>query len=481
MKFGYGLTVEPCWTARRLAKTAYAPRIDFNIALLVLVGLVLFILVALNSYQNLLVMEETTNLRAQAREGVVSSGKVLSLLKDLETGQRGYILTGDPDYLGPYQTGLAQIGPAFDQLSQQLAHLPLTHGVRQNLNKLIDHRIELARQGVETRRLQGFDEALKTIQANGGRVTMEAIRADFARLDRVLRQEIDARNQKVATLKQRAFWSEGGLTLLGIVLITGAYGLLLREQKRRIRAEHALQYANAHLESEVVHRTAELEKARGEIAAFAQRLDSGIEVERRRLAREVHDQLGQIFTALKMSLNHHFKNVPNMAEPIERMNRLLGDGVATARRIAGELRPPLLDDLGLGAALTHKAQRFSEDTGVQCAAIIEHDERLSPEQATQLYRIVQEALTNVARHADASQVWIEGGARDDQYGLAIEDNGRGILGVVASSLGLLSLRERAALMGGTLELGPGRAGGLRVQVRLPFKPCQEKADADSDH
>jgi len=464
-----------------VAKTAHAPRIDFNIALLILVGLVLFVLVALNSYQNLHVMEQTTNLRAQAREGVVSSGKVLSLIKDIETGQRGYILTGDPDYLDPYQVGLAQIGPAFSRLQQQLAHLPLTFEIQHSLNTLIEQQIELARRGVETRRLQGFDAALKTIQDNEGRVTMDAIRVRFARLDLLLRQEIDSRNQKISTLKRRAFWSEGSLTLLGIVLITGAYGLLLREQKRRIRAEKALQYANAHLETEVVHRTAELEKARGEIAAFALRLDSGIEEERRRLAREVHDQLGQIFTALKMSLNHHFKAVPAMAEPVERMNRLLGEGVATARRIAGELRPPLLDDLGLGAALAHKAQRFSEDTGVPCEAVIGHDERLSPQQATQLYRIVQEALTNVARHADASQVWIEGTASDDLYELAVEDNGRGISGVVTRSLGLLSLRERAALMGGTLELGPGRTGGLRVLVRLPLKPSQEMADADSDH
>ncbi|OZA46125.1 MAG: hypothetical protein B7X81_07425 [Hydrogenophilales bacterium 17-61-76] len=203
LKFGYGLPVKACLTARRLAKTVHALRIDFNIALLVLVGLVLFVLVALNSYQNLHVMEQTTNLRAQAREGVVSSVKVLSLLKDLETGQRGYILTGDPDYLGPYQAGLAQIGPAFSRLQQQLAYLPLTFEIQHSLNPLIKHRIKLARRSVETRRLKGFDAALKTIKGNEGRVTMDAIRVHFARLDRVLRQEIDSRNQTIATLKRR--------------------------------------------------------------------------------------------------------------------------------------------------------------------------------------------------------------------------------------------------------------------------------------
>lgn len=444
-------------------------------------GLVLFILVAISSYRNLLAVEQATNLRAQARQSRLNSSAVLSLLKDVETGQRGYILTGDPAYLVPYETGMAQTGPAFRQLTRSVAAFPAASAALQGMPDLITHRLELARRNIEARQLEGFDAARKQIASQQGRLAMDAVRARFVRLDQLLKTEIDRRNTQVASLRRQALWSNLALTLLGIVLTATGYFLQLREQKRRIRAEQALLEANLHLEDAVTRRTAELEQARHEIEAFALRLDRGIEAERHRLAREVHDQLGQIFTALRMTLNHTLKGNPETAGSVARMDDLLVEGIVTARRIAGELRPPLLDDLGLGAALTHRAQRFAEETGMACEVALQQDDRLRPEQATQLYRIAQEALTNVMRHAGASRLWIEGRASDGQYWLVIEDDGRGMAIPDASSLGLLSMRERAALADGRLELGPGRAGGLRVLVRLPLNPDPKEADAHPDH
>lgn len=444
------------------------PRIQLGSALLMLGGLLLFVLVAISSYQTLRATEQATRLRAQARESLLTSGRVLSLLKDVETGQRGYILTGNAVYLGPYEAGYAEAMLAFIRLTQELANLPAMFGPLHGLQDMIELRLDQARRNVEARKQKGFDTAQKLILSDEGRLTMDAIRLRFAELERLQRQEIDRRNREVTILKRWAFWVNGALTFLGILLIGGSYILLLREHKCRVRAEQALLDANTHLETAVAHRTAELELARSEIEAFALRLDRGIEAERRRLAREVHDQLGQIFTALKMTLTQAFNKSPDQTGSIERMNSLLSDGIATARRIAAELRPPLLDDLGLSAALAHRAQRFAEETGVACETAVQQDERLHPEQATQLFRIVQEALTNVARHAGASRVRIEGTIADGQYWLAVEDNGRGMSDSMKTSLGLLSMRERAALAGGKLELGPGREGGLRVFVQLPL-------------
>lgn len=444
------------------------PRIQLGAALLMLGGLLLFVLVAVSSYQTLRATEQATRLRAQTRESLLTSGRVLSLLKDVETGQRGYILTGNAVYLNPYVAGYAEVMRTFIRLKQELATLPAMSGPLHGLQDMIGLRLDQARRNVEARKQKGFDTAQKLILSDEGRLTMDAIRLRFAELERLQRQEIDRRNQEVAILKRRAFWMNGALTLLGILLIGGSYILLLREHRHRVRAEQALLDANTHLEAAVAHRTAELELARSEIEAFALRLDRGIEAERRRLAREVHDQLGQIFTALKMTLTQAFRNPTDQTGCIERMNSLLSDGIAVARRIAAELRPPLLDDLGLSAALAHRAQRFAEETGVACETAVQQDERLHPEQATQLFRIVQEALTNVARHAGASRVRIEGTLTDGQYWLAVEDNGRGMSDSVKTSLGLLSMRERAALAGGRLELGPGREGGLRVLVQLPL-------------
>lgn len=443
-------------------------------------GLVLFTMVALNSYQTMRAMERATQLRGDARESLLQSSNVLSLLKDVETGQRGFILTGNSAYLVPYEAGLAQSGASFAKLTHLTANLPDVSSNLHALQNLIAQRLELARRNVSARQREGFDSAQKLILNEDGRLVMDAIRERFTELDRQLRREIDARNRQVEMLMQRALWAEGLLTLLGITLILGSYYMLLREQRRRMRAEQALRDANEHLEEAVTRRTAELALAKGEIEAFALRLDRGIEMERRRLAREVHDQLGQVFTALKMMLNHGFSRTPEMKDRVERMNDLLGEGIATTRRIAGELRPPLLDDLGLGPALEHRAQRFTEETGVACEATVQHSERLQAEQATQLYRIVQEALTNVARHADARQVRIEGQAGGGQFWLSIEDDGRGMTEIATASLGLLSMRERAMLAGGKLELTPSHAGGVRVQVRLPLNPNVE-TDAHPDH
>lgn len=462
-----------------MGQSAKARRIQFNIALLMLGGLLLFILVAISGYQTLRTVTQTTALRAQARESLLQSRSVMSLLKDVETGQRGFILTGDPAYLDPYESGLAQAGPAYDGLVQRLTALSMAAAPTEGLRALIEHRLALARRNVETRKQKGFDAAQALVMGQEGRHVMDAIRARFERLDGLLRSEIDRRNRRVVQLTERAFWSAGLLTGLGIVLTGAAFYLLQREQRRRERAERALSEANSRLEEAVAARTAELVQAHSEIEAFALRLDRGIESERRRLAREVHDQLGQVFTALRMTLSHGLKNVAGIEREADRMDALLGEGIATARRIAGELRPPLLDDLGLGAALTYKAQRFTEHSGVPCTVLVGDSERLSPEQATQLYRIVQEALTNVARHAGASQVWIEGEARDGHYWLAVEDNGCGMSGATTGSLGLLSMRERAALAGGRLELGAGRAGGVRARVSLPLREQGETTDADT--
>lgn len=444
-------------------------------------GLVLFVVVAWNSLQTMAEIERTTNLRAQAREGLLLSGSVLSALKDVETGQRGYILTGNAAYLAPYEAGLAQSAPALAALRRQLAHLPDTAVPLQQLQRLIARRLDLARRNVMVYQQEGFDLAQKQVQSGAGREAMDAIRERFAWLDRYLRGEIEQRNREVARLMRRAKWTEGLLTTLGVTLILAGHFMLLREQRRRQQAERALADANATLEAAVARRTAELEQAKREIEAFALRLDRGIEAERRRLAREVHDQLGQVFTALKMMLNHGFESAPGNAARIERMNALLGEGIATARRVAGELRPPLLDDMGLGPALAHRAQRFAEETGIACEVSVYDGELLEAEQATQLYRIAQEALTNVARHAGARKVNIDGAADDAEFRLSVEDDGCGMATPGAASLGLLSMRERAALAGGRLELGAGQAGGLRVTVRLPLKRGTEEGNARPDH
>jgi signal transduction histidine kinase len=316
---------------------------------------------------------------------------------------------------------------------------------------------------------------------------MDEIRTRFDEVDAGLREEIVHRDKHLLELKRNAVMWAVVLTASGVVLIIIAYLLLQREQARRRRAEAALVDANTHLEDTVAARTAALERARAEIKSFAHELDRSIETERRRLAREVHDQLGQVLTSLKMSAHRTLDGVERGTETLRQIDALVAEGIATVRRIAAALRPPLLDDLGLGPALTLAGRQFGEHAGVNCTVKVDDTDCLNPEQTTQLYRITQEALTNIARHAGAQRVWIAGEvAREAQsgiYRLAIEDDGCGMAQAgtppITTSLGLVSMRERASLAGGSLQVGSGRDGGVRVEVNLPLAGNKEDATCAS--
>ena len=289
----------------------------------------------------------------------------------------------------------------------------------------------------------------------------------------MLRAEIEVRDRSLSELRARALLLNVLLPAIGGALILAAWVLLQRERRRRLEAEAALIAANARLEDTVAQRTAELQTALGEIEAFALGLDRGIEEERRRLAREGHDQLGQLLTALKMMVHRALQGAPGREQDWPQIETVLGEGIAIVRRISAALRPPLLDDLGLEAALGLAGRQFAERTGLACEVALVDAGRLSADQSNQLYRIAQEALTNVARHAQAARVRIEGAAVDGRYRLVVEDDGVGMAPQARSSLGLLSMRERAALAGGELRIGSGAAGGGRIEAMVPFAAAEE--------
>lgn len=174
-----------------------------------------------------------------------------------------------------------------------------------------------------------------------------------------------------------------------------------------------------------------------------------------------------------MMVHRALQGAPGREQDWPQIEAVLVEGIATVRRISAALRPPLLDDLGLEAALGLACRQFAERTGVVCEATLADGGRLSANQANQLYRIAQEALTNVARHAQARRVRVEGVASEGEYRLAVEDDGVGMAPQARSSLGLLSMRERAALAGGELRIGAGAAGGVRIEARVPLGAAGE--------
>jgi signal transduction histidine kinase len=220
----------------------------------------------------------------------------------------------------------------------------------------------------------------------------------------------------------------------------------------------------------------EAERAsRQQLRDLADYLQTVREDERTHIAREIHDELGQALTALKIDVSWLARRLPpeapNLVQKAAGMSGLIDQTIQMVRRIATELRPGLLDDLGLVAALEWQAQDFSQRTGIESRLDLGPDDlRLDRDLATTIFRIYQEALTNVARHAGASQVQISLRSEADHLVLVVEDNGRGMAPDQMSaphSLGLMGMRERARAWGGDVffEGGPGR--GTTVRVCLP--------------
>lgn len=212
--------------------------------------------------------------------------------------------------------------------------------------------------------------------------------------------------------------------------------------------------------------------------AFARQLSSAVERERTRIAREIHDELGQAFTGLKMDVGWLRRRLDGQSIPaadlalqrLETMGRYIDETLESARRIATELRPALLDSLGLAAAIEAQVRQSALRGGI--TAQLDLDARVQPaaDQATTLFRIAQEALTNIARHASATQVRVRLAADAQQVLLEIEDDGKGFDAADrrTSRLGLLGIRERAQLAGGHAEIESRTGGGTRVHVRVPL-------------
>lgn len=216
-------------------------------------------------------------------------------------------------------------------------------------------------------------------------------------------------------------------------------------------------------------------RAREELAAFAAESAGVREQEKSRIARELHDELAQSLTALKMDTiwlrNHVAESDPAAQEKIAQMLAVLDSAVASTRRIAADLRPLVLDDLGLVAAIEWVAQNFTQRTGVPCELLVDESLELEEPYATGVFRIVQESLQNVAKHASASRVVVELRPRDGALLLRVQDNGSGFRPSdprKPQSLGLVGLRERAHLLRGEVRVDSSPGAGTRVEARIPL-------------
>lgn len=244
------------------------------------------------------------------------------------------------------------------------------------------------------------------------------------------------------------------------------------QKKAELRIDElvtALERHRTELETEVRDRVAELRRADGRLNELTGRALALREAERQSIARDLHDSVGQTLTAMRIEaqLLEERSTSEAVSASARRLRETADACIDEVRRAVERLRPGVLDDLGLKVALERHIEALREHADLDVRMSVRLDERLGPEVEHACFRIVQEALTNVIRHAEASEVDLSIEVRDSAVEIEVKDDGQGIDPDQPSGIGLESMRERAELLGGTFLLERGSSGGTRVFARLP--------------
>ena len=216
-----------------------------------------------------------------------------------------------------------------------------------------------------------------------------------------------------------------------------------------------------------------LKASQRELRELSARVLEAREDEKARIARELHDELGQLLTALKMDLGALREQLPPGLQPrAAEMSALLDRTVTSTRRISADLRPLMLDDLGLADAAAWLVDDFAKHSGIACRIELPEDfPPVSKPLGTAVYRAIQESLTNIARHSGAKSAWVALAIANGALQVEVEDDGRGIAPddmAKAKSLGLRGMRERVAFLGGSLEVARAPRGGTRIKLSVPL-------------
>lgn len=385
-----------------------------------------------------------------------------------EAGQRGYLLTARKEYLTPYEEALKGIDESFKRLDRYYAADASEFDGLNALHTLTD--IKLAELAAAIRLYDEGKNAASTdiVLSALNKKQMEAIRALGTELMDAQTLKAEAgRETLFATLLGRRL----GMALLTAISLLALYLFLRRtdELKRQeLRLKDVVRAERDRLEIEVDQRTAQLTK-------LARYLQTAREDERNRLARNLHDELGSLLTSAKLDAARIKSRLVGKApEALERLAHLvhtLNQSIALGRSIIEDLRPSTLGNLGLVATLEILAREFADQSGiaVDCAL---SPVKLDANAELMVYRLVQEAITNISKYARARQVWVSLAARDGQVEVAVRDDGVGFdltasANSAKSAFGLLGMRFRVEAEGGKMTLFSTPGHGTRVLVTLP--------------
>ena len=393
-------------------------------------------------------------------------------LLDAETGQRGYLLTSHKEYLQPYERALKKIEESFKILNQHYGEDPKPKDLLRTLYALSETRLAELALTISLHD-QGKTVASTEIVLSGiGREHMDSIRTITAEL-------LAYESQRVARgrthLYRMLMFNRIGVAMSSAIWLFALFMYLRKSfalEQQRLQQQRTIQTERDRLEREVSNRTAQLTE-------LTHHLQTAREDERSRLARDLHDELGALLTSAKLDAARIKSRLGTTApEALERLAHLVGtlnSGIALKRRIIEDLRPSALSNLGLVSALEILTREFAENSGLEIHCALEPVE-LEETAELVVYRVVQEALTNIAKYARASHVWVSLTTYDAQVEVSVRDDGIGFDTNTqpSSAHGLVGMRFRVESEGGTLAVVSAPGQSTLIRVTLP----ESKRDED---
>jgi signal transduction histidine kinase len=403
--------------------------------------------------------------RAQLREQALN--EFAGLMTDAESAQRGYLLTGEAAYLIPYTAAVTKIKGALDRLHD-------AYGGDDSSSEFHELQILTGRElgelegGVALSKKRGTAMAVNVIGTDVGKRTMDSIVAIIGTMRKEETVEAAAANAEWQTDFRLSRWVSAAGAILNIGLVLLAVRLVYSDMRRRAQQAAGLRNQKLELEREVDARTRDL-------TALSTHLQGVSEQEKSALSRELHDELGGLLVAARMDLSWLQQRMPTTDPAIEqrfkRIHDSLSAGVDLKRRVVEELRPTLLDNMGLFTALRWQFKETCRRTGLRCTETIPETEmKFSPDAAIGVFRIAQEALTNILKHAEAKSADLAISIDGDTLTLRISDDGKGIpsnrVGI-STSHGLVAMRHRIAGLGGVWDVRTPSSGGTVVTALIP--------------
>jgi signal transduction histidine kinase len=393
----------------------------------------------------------------------------LALIAAAESSQRGFLLTGENSYLQLYVDGTGKVLPALDNVRTSFNSGHDSGGDIRVLKQLTEQELAAMAETIALRQ-QNAAAPLAPLRIDAGEEGMERIVNFVGGLLQNETREVLAATEQWRSQLELTRWitAIGALIDIGLVLL--ATRLTYDDMRRRGRQAGDLRDQKEELERQAALRTAEL-------TALSTHLQGVSEQEKSALSRELHDELGGLLVAARMDVSWLQQRLPTSDQAIEqrfkRIHEYLSAGVDLKRRVVEELRPTLLDNMGLFAALRWQFKETCRRSGLRCSEQIpEAEMKFHPDAAIGVFRVAQEAMTNILKHAEASSADLTIEINENTLSLQISDDGKGFAAnrlQTGTSHGLTAMRHRITALGGTWEIQSLSPAGTMVTALIPLE------------